>query len=79
MDEIITRLNRIESLTLLAAKNVLSVDDVAMLTGRSAKTIRNQMNEMPHYKAPNGRVYFRRDEVEDWMCSVKVTPMSSLF
>ena len=38
------QLDRIERLTLLAAKNVLTVEDLALLIGRSPKTIRNQID-----------------------------------
>ena len=71
------RLDRIERLTLLSAKNVLTVDDVALLLGRSPKTIRNQIAAIPHYK--NGKsVYFRREELEQWQCQVKCTPINEL-
>lgn len=73
--EIKRQLNRIERLTLLAAKNVLTVDDLALLIGRSPKTIRNQIDEFPHYK--NGKsVYFRKDEIESYLCQVKCNPIS---
>lgn len=72
--DIRTQLDRIERLTLLAAKNVLTVDDLALLIGRSPKTIRNQIDEFPHYK--NGKsVYFRKDEIESYLCQVKHTPI----
>ena len=75
--ELKERLDRIEKMTLLAAKNVLTVDDVALLLDRSPKTIRNQINDLPHYR--NGKnVYFRREEIEDWQCRVKCTPTSQL-
>ena len=76
MDADITRrLDRIERLTLLAAKNVLTVEDLALLIGRSPKTIRNQIDDYPHYK--NGKsVYFRKDEIESYLCQVKHTPIA---
>ena len=68
------QLDRIERLTLLAAKNVLTVDDLALLIGRSPKTIRNQIDDYPHYK--NGKsVYFRKDEIESYLCQEKHTPI----
>lgn len=76
-EEIEKRLDRIERLALLAAKNVLSVQDVALLLNRSEKTIRNNIQEIPHYK--NGRgVWFRREEIEQWQCQVKCTPIQEL-
>ena len=68
-EKILEQLNRIEKYTLLSAKNVLSLDDVSVLTGLSKShlyklTCRHQI---PHYK-PNGKqVYFDRGEVENWM------------
>ena len=76
--ELALRLDRIERMALLAAKNVLTVDDVALLLGKSTKTIRNQINELPHYK--NGKtVYFRRDELEASLLKVKCTPIQTSY
>lgn len=75
--ELESRLNRLEELTTLAAKNILSVKDAALLLGRSEKTIRNRLADIPHYYGPMG-VTFRRSELEDWMCPVKCTPAPDL-
>lgn len=72
--ELDKRLQRIEQMTLLAAKNVLSVRDVALLTGRSEKTIRNRLDEIPHYRGGAG-IVFKRNEVESWMCQVECKPI----
>ena len=70
MDEkILDRLNKIERYTLLAAKNVLCLDDVAMLTGLSKSHLYKLTcsHQIPHYK-PNGKqMYFERMEIEGWM------------
>lgn len=71
--ELDARLSRIEQLSLLAAKQVLSVKEAAILLGRSEKTIRNRLDEIPHYYGGTGLV-FRRDELEQWQCKVKCTP-----
>ena len=63
-----TRLRRIESAALLGAKNVLSLKDAALLTGRSEKTIRRRLNEIPHHNGPLG-IVFLRNELERWMCT----------
>ena len=75
MSEIDARLERLEQMTLLAAKNVLSVKEAALLLGRSEKTIRNRIDEIPHYYGPMG-ITFRRQELEDWMCQVKCSPIT---
>lgn len=75
--ELTARLDRIEKLTLLAAKDVLTVDDAALLMGKSPKTVRNNLGEIPHYK--NGRgVWIRRKELEDYLCQVKITPVMQI-
>ena len=65
----LTQLDRIERNSLLAAKNVLTVEDAAILLGLSPSTIyRWTMTKIiPHYK-PNGKlVFFNKKELEDWM------------
>ena len=54
--EIIEQLNRIERNTLLAAKNVLTFDDVVALTGLSKSHLYKMTcsRQIPHYK-PNGK------------------------
>jgi len=75
--ELEKRLDRIERLTLLGAKNVLSVKEAALLLGRSEKTIRNRLDEIPHYYGGTG-LAFRRDEIEAWQCQVKCSPLAQL-
>ena len=72
-NELDMRLQRIEQTALLASKNVLSLKEAAQLMGKSEKTIRNRLNEIPHYYGPFG-VRFKRDELESWMCQVKCKP-----
>ena len=68
-------LQRIERLTLLAAKNVFSVEDLALYLGKSPKTIYNNLDSIPHYR--NGHtVCFKRKEIEEWQCQVKCPPIS---
>lgn len=72
--ELDIRLRRLEEMTLLAAKNVLSLREAALLLGRSEKTIRNRLDEIPHYYGGTG-LAFRRDELENWQCKVKCNPI----
>ena len=68
-DAITAQLNRIERNTLLGAKNVLTVDDVALLAGLGKRTVYRltSTHQIPFYK-PNGKaIYFKRDEVESWL------------
>lgn len=68
-EKILDQLSRIERYSLLAAKNVLCFEDVALLTGFSKSHLYKLTcnHQIPHYK-PNGKqIYFDRAEVEAWM------------
>lgn len=66
---VLKQLADIRKFSLLAAKNVLDVDDVVVLTGLSKGFVYKLTcrKEIPHYK-PNGKLlYFDRQEIESWM------------
>ena len=68
------KINQILVYTLLAAKNVLTLDDVSLLTGLSKSHLYKLTcnRQIPHYK-PNGKqLYFDRAEIEAWMKQGKV-------
>lgn len=69
MEEIIERLARVERYSLLAAKNVLTMDDVQVLTGYSKSHLYKLTceNRIPFYKPEGKQIYFNRAEVEAWM------------
>ena len=69
MEKFIEQLNRIERNTLLAAKNVLTFDDVALLTGLSKSHLYKltSTHQIPYYKPSGKNIYFDRKEVEDWL------------
>lgn len=59
----------------LQAKEVLSVEDVKLLTGLSRCHIYKlvSMKKIPYYKDPSGRrVHFKKKEIEDWLCAYRV-------
>lgn len=62
-------LEEIKRLTLLAAKNVLTFNDVAELTGLSRSYLYKltYSKKIPHYKQNGKLLYFDRGEVEAWM------------
>ena len=70
MEELILeRLEAIERNSLLAAKNVLTIDDAVLLTGLSKSHIYKLTcnRQIPFYR-PNGKlVYFDRAELESWL------------
>lgn len=67
--EIQEQLNRIERNSLLASKNVLNLEDVALLTGLSKSHIYKltYRHEIPYYRPSGKQIYFDRKELEDWM------------
>ncbi len=69
MEEIQKQLDVIKMYTLLAAKNVLSFDDVVALTGMSKSYLYKLTctHQIPHYKPSGKCVYFDRKELEAWM------------
>ena len=69
MESIKNILKRIECNTLLATKTVLTVDDVATLTGLSKSHIYKltYSHQIPHYKPSGKQVYFDRSEIEEWL------------
>lgn len=63
------KIDKILMYSLLAAKNVLNIDDVAVLTGLSKSTLYKMTcaKEIPFYR-PNGKmIFFDRKEIESWM------------
>ena len=81
-EEILQRLSlieeqnkRIERNTLLASKNVLTIEDVAVLIGLTKSWLykATSRNEIPYYK-PNGKtIYFDRKEIESWLLQNRVS------
>lgn len=70
MNEIIKRLDRLEQLTLLGAKNVLTMDEVSLITGLAKSSLYKLTanKNIPHYRADGRKcIYFRKDEVESWL------------
>ncbi len=73
-ETILEKLGKIEQYTLLAAKRVLTIDDVALLTNLSKSHIYKLTcsHQIPYYK-PNGKsIYFERAEVEAWMLQCRM-------
>ena len=64
-----------EQMALIQTKNYLNVQEAAAFLGRSEKTVRNRINEIPHYYGPLGPM-FKREELEAWLCPVKCIPQA---
>ena len=67
-ERIMEELAEIKTLTLLASKNVLTIDDVSLLTGVSRSTIYKMTSKklLPHYKPNSKLLFFNRKEIEEW-------------
>ncbi|MGL5979416.1 MAG: helix-turn-helix domain-containing protein [Phocaeicola sp.] len=67
--ELFQQLDRIERYTLLAAKNVLTLEDAALMTGLSKGHFYKLTCKhlVPHYKPHGKMIYFDRTELECWM------------
>ena len=66
--EIKQQLAEIKALTLLAAKDMLTMDDAVLYTGlgKSYLYVLTCKNKIPYYK-PNGKnIYFKKSELNDW-------------
>ena len=73
LEDIAKRLDRLEGMVALSAKVVLDIKDVAEITGYSVKYLRQLVarRDIPHYRRGN-RLYFNRDEIEDWMMGERI-------
>ena len=62
------KLDKLERITLVAAKSILTIEDVSMLTGYSVKHIYRLTSgrEIPHFKR-GCKLYFKKSEVESWL------------
>lgn len=77
-EEIKGLLADIRNYGLLAAKSVLSIEDMVLITGLSKGYIYKLTcrKEIPYYK-PNGKlIYFDRQEVEGWMKQNRVNSIA---
>lgn len=72
-EQINQRLDKLEKLTLLSAKNILCIDEVALLTGLSKARLYHLVNDnVIPYSKPQGKLYFDKSEIEKWMMSSPV-------
>lgn len=79
-NKILTVLQRIEKYSLLAAKNVFTLNDVSLITGLSKSSLYKMTceNRIPYYR-PNGKnIYFDRAEVEQWLKQGRVATSAEI-
>ncbi|HAC22943.1 MAG TPA: hypothetical protein DCF91_12780 [Porphyromonadaceae bacterium] len=75
-----SQLARIEAYSLLAAKNVLTLEDVVLLTGFSKGYLYKltSKQQIPFYKPGGKQMYFDRAEVENWLKQNKVSTIEEI-
>lgn len=68
-------LDAIKRYTLLGAKNVLNLEDVALLTGLSKSHLYKLTCQkmIPHYKQNGKQMWFDKAEIEAWQKQKRVT------
>lgn len=73
MEDLLNELREIKALSLLAAKNVLTIEEVSKLTDLSVSCLYKKTctKEIPYYKKDK-RIYFKRQEIEEWMLQNRV-------
>jgi len=74
MEQIMQKLDEIQKLTLLGAKQALTMDDTAKLTGLSKSHLYKLCMEkkIPHYKSGGKCTYFDRDELNNFLLKRKI-------
>lgn len=83
MDNLMTflkdRLDKIQMATLLGAKDILTMEETSMFTGYSLKSLYAMTagRTIPHFKK-NGRLFFKKAELEDWMTSNPVKTQADI-
>ncbi|MDL2297315.1 helix-turn-helix domain-containing protein [Bacteroidales bacterium OttesenSCG-928-B11] len=72
---ILSELQEIKQLTLLGAKQALTMSDAALLTGLSKSHIYKLVcaKQIPYYKSQGGKLtYFDKDELNKWLLQHRV-------
>lgn len=67
--EIKEQLDRIEQYSLIAVKNVLNINEAAIILGMTVRGVRENVRNriIPCYKPNVNRLYFKKSELEEWM------------
>ena len=74
-----SRLDRIERLALIGAKNVLSLEETSELTGFSIGHLYRltSQKQIPHFKK-NRKLYFLKSYIEEWLTEQRVLTNSEI-
>lgn len=78
-ERILKELAELKQLAVMQNKEVLNVDDLALLTGLSKSHIYKLVwaKRIPYYKNEGGRLtFFKKKEIENWLCAHRVMTMA---
>lgn len=81
MDEVLKELAELKQLTVLGAKQALTMSDTALLTGLSKSHLYKLVcaKKIPYYKSEGGKLtYFDKNEVTAWQLQHRVKTTSEL-
>ena len=78
--EIKEQLDRIEQYSLIAAKNVLNINEAAIILGMTVRGVRENVRKhiLPCYKPNINLLYFKKSELEEWMTQNRRKSMEEL-
>jgi excisionase family DNA binding protein len=79
MQQMMARLERIEKLTLIGAKNTLDLQEAVLYTGYSEGHIYRLTSErrIPHFKESR-KLYFDKKELDAWMQKQRVLTVDEI-
>lgn len=79
-DAILTKLEEIRNLTVLQAKEMLTVDDVSLLTGYSRRYVLKlaQEGRLPYYKPFGKQIFFKRSEIDAILATGRVASITEI-
>lgn len=74
------KLSQLEQLTLLSVKEMLTIDDVSLLTGYSRNYLRVLVHkrEIPFFKPDGRKLFFSKAEVNNWLAQNHTPAQSDL-
>lgn len=74
------QLDRIELYSLIAAKNVLNINEAAIILGMTVRGVRKNVRNriIPCYKPNVNQLYFKKSELEEWMTQNRRKSMAEL-
>ena len=79
-NDILQKLNRIETLIVGSSKQIFTIDDLVNYTGFSKSYLYKLVgkNVLTYYKPNNRTLFFTKKEVDDWLLSVKHKSISQI-